>query len=138
HTSVQLAQSMSFKTQSPGFTQEQFASDFAPGITLSGKLTPGATVTAEKIVVMHTSRDADDPVLTAIKGHHSILRESSFDALLADHKQAWQDYWHISDILIEGDEKAQQAIRYNIYQLRASASTHGSRYSIAAKGLTGF
>jgi trehalose/maltose hydrolase-like predicted phosphorylase len=138
HTSVQLAQSMSFTTKTPGFTQEQFASDFAPGITLSGKLTPGATVTAEKIVVMHTSRDADDPVLSAIKGHHTILRESSFDALLASHKQAWQDFWHMSDMIIEGDDKAQRAIRYNVYQLRASASTHDSRYCIAAKGLTGF
>ena len=43
-----------------------------------------------------------------------------------------------SDIIIEGDDKAQQAIRYNIYQLRISASSHDSRYSIAAKGLTGF
>ena len=51
HSSVQLAQSMSFTTRSPGFQQEKFASDFAPGITLSGKLTPGATVTVEKIVV---------------------------------------------------------------------------------------
>ena len=138
HSAVQLAQSMSFKTQSPGFKHEQFASDFAPGIALSGKLTPGATVTTEKIVVMHTSRDADDPVLSAVKKHHTILREGSFDTLLASHKQAWQDFWHISDIIIEGDDRAQQAIRYNIYQLRASASTHDSRYSIAAKGLTGF
>jgi len=29
-------------------------------------------------------------------------------------------------------------MRYNVYQLRISASTHDSRYSIAAKGLTGF
>src|SRR5207302_4261097 len=44
----------------------------------------------------------------------------------------------ISDILIEGDDKAQQAIRYSVYQLRISASTHDDRYSVAAKGLTGF
>ena len=138
HSSVQLAQSMSFTTRSPGFQQEKFASDFAPGITLSGKLTPGATVTVEKIVVMHTSRDADDPVMSAVTQHKTILHESSFGALLASHQQAWQDYWQISDIIIEGDDTAQRAIRYNIYQLRISASTHDSRYSIAAKGLTGF
>ena len=29
-------------------------------------------------------------------------------------------------------------MRYNIYQLRISVSSHDERYSIAAKGLTGF
>jgi kojibiose phosphorylase len=41
-------------------------------------------------------------------------------------------------VIIEGDTKAQLGIRYNIYQLRINASAHDSRYSIAAKGLTGF
>ncbi len=138
HSSVQLAQSMSFTTRSAGFQQKKFASDFAPGITLSGKLTPGATVTVEKIVVMHTSRDANDPVMSTVQLHKMILRESSFGALLANHQQAWRDYWQLSDIAIEGDDTAQRAIRYNVYQLRISTSTHDSRYSIAAKGLTGF
>ena len=138
HSSVQLAQSMSFTSRSPGFQQEKFDSDFAPGITLSGKLAPGATVTVEKIVVLHTSRDVDDPVMSAVTQHETILHKSSFGALLASHQQAWHDFWQLADMIIEGDDTAQRAIRYNVYQLRISASTHDSRYSIAAKGLTGF
>ncbi len=138
HSSVQLAQSMSFTSRSPGFQQEKFDSDFAPGITLSGKLAPGAMVTVEKIVVLHTSRDADDPVMSAVTQHKTILHKSSFGALLASHQQAWRDFWQLADMIIEGDETAQRAMRYNVYQLRISASTHDSRYSIAAKGLTGF
>ena len=61
-----------------------------------------------------------------------------YETLLAEHKKAWQNYWQVSDVIIEGDDTAQQAVRYNIYQLRISASSHDSRYSIAAKGLTGF
>jgi kojibiose phosphorylase len=66
------------------------------------------------------------------------MHGAGYEGLLAQHKEAWLDFWRISDVLIEGDDKAQQAIRYSIYQLRISASTHDSRYSIAAKGLTGF
>jgi kojibiose phosphorylase len=95
-------------------------------------------MTAEKLVVMYTSRDAGDPGQNAIEQHAKLLRESGYDDLLSRNIQAWSDYWRISDILIEGDDKAQQAIRYNVYQLRISASTHDDRYSIAAKGLTGF
>jgi trehalose/maltose hydrolase-like predicted phosphorylase len=61
-----------------------------------------------------------------------------YDTLFAQHSEAWQNFWRVSDIIIGGDDKAQQSIRYNIYQLRISISDHDSRYSMAAKGLTGF
>ena len=163
---VQLAQTMSFTTQAEGFTKECVDSDFAPSIHLRGKLAPGETMTAEKIVVMYTSRDTEHPMRTALEHHHEVLIDGygdvttfgtgetsavatstpiapeihaqAYDALLDAHKAAWHDYWQTSDIVIEGDDKAQQAIRYNVYQLRISASKHDDRYSIAAKGLTGF
>ncbi|MEO8973890.1 MAG: beta-phosphoglucomutase, partial [Ktedonobacteraceae bacterium] len=163
---VQLAQTMSFTAQSKGFTKEIVDSDFAPSIHLSGKLAPGETMTAEKIVVMYTSRDTEHPLRTALAHHHAVLKDGydnettsgtdetsavststpttpeihtqAYDALLDAHKAAWHDYWQTADIIIEGDDKAQQAIRYNVYQLRISASKHDDRYSIAAKGLTGF
>jgi len=134
HSLVQLVQSMSFTTRDQGFTREAFNSDIAPSIHLRGKLVPGATMTAEKLVVMYTSRDAGDPGQNAIEQHAKLLRESGYDDLLSRNIQAWSDYWRISDILIEGDDKAQQAIRYSVYQLRISASTHDDRYSVAAKG----
>lgn len=155
HSNVQLAQTIGFTTQTPGFVQEMWPSDIAPSIHLKGKLAPGASVTAEKIVVMYTTRDTDNPVQAAIECHKELTEmpqvetqhpssgmmtgtHSTFNALLVKHKAAWQDYWRTSDVIIEGDDKAQLALRYNIYQLRISASTHDSRYSIAAKGLTGF
>jgi trehalose/maltose hydrolase-like predicted phosphorylase len=138
HSHVQLAQTMSFTSSSKGFEREAFDSDVAPGIRLRWKVAPGATVTAEKIVVMHTSRDSDDPLKSALENHHNIMQSSGYDGLFARHKESWSDFWRNADIIIEGDDKAQRAIRYNIYQLRISASAHDSRYSIAAKGLTGF
>jgi trehalose/maltose hydrolase-like predicted phosphorylase len=137
HSHVQLAQSMSFTTQAEGFEREVFDSDIAPGIRLQGKLAHGATLTAEKIVTMYTSRESDNPVKSSLDLHGSILH-AGFAGLFAQHKEAWLDFWRVSDIIIEGDDKAQQAIRFNIYQLRINVSAHDSRYSIAAKGLTGF
>ena len=132
---VQLVQAMSFSTGTDGFQKERLASDVAPGIRLRGTLAPGETLTAEKLVVMYTSRDVPDPLYAALEHQRSI---GPFATLLAQHGEAWQSFWQQSDVLIEGDEQAQQAIRYNIYQLRINASSHDSRYSIAAKGLEGF
>jgi maltose phosphorylase len=40
-----------------------------------------------------------------------------YDQLLEDQKEAWSKIWEMSDITIEGDVKAQQGIRFNIFQL---------------------
>lgn len=46
------------------------------------------------------------------------------------------DFWESSDLEISGDEKLNQAVRYNIYQLLQSAGKD-EYCSIAAKGLSG-
>jgi kojibiose phosphorylase len=149
HSHVQLTQTMSFDTQTPGFSKDLIPSEIAPSIHLQGTLAAGETITAEKIVVMYTSRDVPDALSSAIehlreilgKGDTSARSSRDFDpymALRTKHEEAWHEFWDQADIIIEGDDRAQQAIRYNIYQLRINASSHDSRYSIAAKGLTGF
>jgi kojibiose phosphorylase len=165
HSSVQLVQTMSCTSRDCEFQKELIRSDISPSIRIYKKLAVGETMTVEKVVVMYTSRDVDDPLKAAVEHHQHILNSISspavsgkqytllvegteqvksceqvlpYETLLEEHKQAWQNYWQVSDVIIEGDDIAQQAVRYNIYQLRISASSHDSRYSIAAKGLTGF
>jgi maltose phosphorylase len=37
--------------------------------------------------------------------------------MLAEQAAAWAEKWKHNDIIIEGDESAQQAIRFNIFSL---------------------
>lgn len=60
-----------------------------------------------------------------------------FDALLALQKEAWAATWAMSDITIEGDVKAQQGIRFNIFHLNQTYSGQDSRLNIGPKGFTG-
>ena len=140
-TKVQLAQTMTLTTTLPECRTEYISSYIAPSIRIYGKLAPGETMEAEKFVVMYTTRDGVEPAPTAL-GHHRKLLDPAkgqvYERLLVKHKEAWQQFWQEADVIIEGDEKSQLAIRYNIYQLRINASAHDDRYSIAAKGLTGF
>ena len=43
--------------------------------------------------------------------------EVGFDVLLEKHTNEWTHIWERADIQIGGDVKAQQAIRFNIFQL---------------------
>lgn len=140
HSKVQLTQAMSFHAHAHGFQHEAMNLDFAPGIRLQGRLAHGETVTAEKLVMLYTSRDTADPRNEAITCLREITEAhgKAYDVQLTQHEAAWHAFWEHSDILIEGDDHAQQLARYSIYQLRINAPRHDERFSIGAKGLTGF
>lgn len=60
-----------------------------------------------------------------------------FEKLLDNQKIAWAKIWEMSDITIEGDVKAQQGIRFNIFQLNQTYLGKDSRLNIGPKGFTG-
>ncbi|MEN8124294.1 MAG: glycoside hydrolase family 65 protein [Bacteroidota bacterium] len=60
-----------------------------------------------------------------------------FDELLSKQKRSWEKIWETADIVIEGDIKAQQAIRFNIFQLNQTYLGEDSRLNIGPKGFTG-
>ncbi|MDR0645390.1 MAG: glycoside hydrolase family 65 protein [Treponema sp.] len=86
-----------------------------------------------------TGLDVDDPLAEAEK---SILRakEAGWDRLYAAHTAKWDAIWRVGDIVIEGDDYAQKALRYNLYHLHIIAPRHKRRcgnLSIPARGLSG-
>jgi len=63
--------------------------------------------------------------------------EIGYSQLLNNQKQAWAKIWEMSDITIDGDVKAQQGIRFNIFQLNQTYLGKDSRLNIGPKGFTG-
>ena len=60
-----------------------------------------------------------------------------YETLFEEQKAAWAKIWEMSDITIEGDVKAQQGIRFNIFQLNQTYLGKDSRLNIGPKGFTG-
>ncbi len=60
-----------------------------------------------------------------------------FDKLLTEHSNAWHKKWKESDIKIGGDLSAQQAIRFNIFQLYQTYTGKNETLNIGPKGFTG-
>ena len=61
----------------------------------------------------------------------------TFEGLLEMQKEDWATIWETSDIVIEGDEKAQQGIRFNIFQLNQTYQGKYAYLNIGPKGFTG-
>ncbi|OGT08471.1 MAG: maltose phosphorylase [Gammaproteobacteria bacterium GWE2_37_16] len=60
-----------------------------------------------------------------------------FESLLAEQAAAWIVKWEHSDVTIEGDVAAQQAIRFNIFQLNQTYTGQDPELNIGPKGYTG-
>jgi trehalose/maltose hydrolase-like predicted phosphorylase len=56
---------------------------------------------------------------------------------LAAHEAAWQERWDASDVIIEGDDEAQEALRFAVYHLTSAANPADETVSVGARGLTG-
>jgi maltose phosphorylase len=75
-----------------------------------------------------------------LAGAEKVIKSAvalGYDALLQNQIEAWAKIWEMSDITIEGDVKAQQGIRFNIFQLNQTYSGKDSRLNIGPKGFTG-
>ncbi|MBC7417300.1 MAG: glycoside hydrolase family 65 protein, partial [Pedobacter sp.] len=76
-------------------------------------------------------------LLAACKKAIANAKEVGFKDLIDAQAEAWESKWQQSDIVIEGDVSAQQAIRFNIFQLFQTYTGKDDRLNIGPKGFTG-
>jgi maltose phosphorylase len=98
--------------------------------------TKNTTIAFQKLGGYTVSTNHND-TLEAAKAVIKKALGIGFDQLLTDQKTAWAKIWKMSDITIEGDVKAQQGIRFNIFQLNQTYLGKDSRLNIGPKGFTG-
>lgn len=94
------------------------------------------TVSIQKLGGYTVSTNHDDTVIAAEKVIEKGL-EIGYETLVENQKNAWSKIWEMSDITIDGDVKAQQGIRFNIFQLNQTYLGKDSRLNIGPKGFTG-
>ena len=65
------------------------------------------------------------------------LDHVQWDTELEAHRKLWLEDWQRSDVIIEGDDEAQLAMRASIYHLLIVGPRHSERVNIGAKTLSG-
>jgi trehalose/maltose hydrolase-like predicted phosphorylase/hydroxymethylpyrimidine pyrophosphatase-like HAD family hydrolase len=107
------------------------------GRTIEIELGPGEELVIDRFVAVYTERERPLPAVEAERE----AREAAalgWDAVLAEHADAWRAAWGRCDVEVAGAVGGVQVgIRFAIAQLIAVAPTQDGRCSIAAKGLTG-
>lgn len=64
-------------------------------------------------------------------------KAKGWNQLFEEHTAVWADKWLHSDIIIDSDIAAQQAIRYSIFQLNQTYNGNDARLNISPRGFTG-
>ncbi len=96
----------------------------------------GQTTTIQKIGGYSVSLNHENTIIGA-KNSIAKALEIGIAQLTENQKEAWAKIWEMSDITIDGDVKAQQGIRFNIFQLNQTYLGKDSRLNIGPKGFTG-
>ncbi len=102
------------------------------------RLEPGRPCTFVKYFAVFTGNDrlSTTEVQAALEAVRQAKR-IGHAACLALHAAEWETRWARCDVLIEGDDAAQHALRYSILQLLMVAPVPGSANSIPARALSG-
>jgi maltose phosphorylase len=96
----------------------------------------GKKSSIQKIGGYTVSLNHENTLVAAEKLIQSVLAKG-YHQMLQDQIDAWAKIWEMSDITIDGDVKAQQGIRFNIFQLNQTYLGKDSRLNIGPKGFTG-
>jgi maltose phosphorylase len=122
------------QTITPTATKTEWKVEF----TYEVEVKANETATIQKFggYVVSTNHKEDELVTAA----ESVLAQANalgYEQLLTKQKEAWAKTWEMADITIDGDVKAQQGIRFNIFQLNQTYSGKDARLNIGPKGFTG-
>ncbi len=96
----------------------------------------GEPLAFEKRVVAYTSRDVGDPEARAAMTLKELAGQP-LATVIDSHTAAWAAIWKDADVRIDGDDRAQKALRFNIFHLASLANPFDDRVSLGAKGLHG-
>ncbi len=136
HTRMELAAAVRMVCSTgESLSQEIWDAQNTPTAVVRATAVPGEAVIVDKIVALVSSRDTGEPVQAAVE---SVSRVRSWQAAFEAHNSAWEKEWERADVVIEGDDEVQSAIRFNLYHLLIAAPRSDDRVSIGAKTLSGY
>jgi alpha,alpha-trehalase len=102
------------------------------------EVTQGETLTVQKVVAVHTSRDAAISE-AGLAARTAVDEVAGFAELLGPHELAWDLLWGRFDLPLAGQREAELALRLHIFHLLQTVSTNtiGHDCGVPARGLHG-
>lgn len=98
---------------------------------------PGQVACFERTVAVIRGDVSDLEPGSDARNQLGVARKRGWRDVLTRHETAWAHRWDCSDVEVDGDPAAQQALRFAAYHLNGAANPQDERVSIGARALTG-
>ncbi|GAB2757976.1 glycoside hydrolase family 65 protein [Streptomyces bullii] len=106
-------------------------------LTVTSVLEPGQTLRVEKLVAHGWSGARSRPAMSdQVEAALAAAGHSGWQGLLEDQRAYLDDFWARADVVVDGDEEIQQAVRFALFHV-LQAGARAEQRAIPAKGLTG-
>lgn len=97
----------------------------------------GQALLLQKLICVTSDTDVDGEGDYAERNLNMLRQAQDLNAMYADHCNAWDERWKQADIVIEGDDELQKALRMSMYHLMRSCNEDNPYVAICAKGYAG-
>ena len=139
-TDFHVAHSMRASGWLDGRTAEghSLPNEMGHAVAFDWRVGPGSRIVLDKTIALLRGLDHPNEELShRAESKVAEAVQKGWNAALQDHMMVWERIWEQADITIEGDDAAQQAIRFNIFHLNQTFTGDDPRLNIGPKGFTG-
>jgi 1,2-alpha-glucosylglycerol phosphorylase len=84
---------------------------------------------------VYHSRDVSDPQHESVEAARAFVA-SGYESHLEKHRRHWDARWNDGEVVIDGDERAQTLLRYNMYHNYIATPAFSDELPIGARGLS--
>ncbi len=103
---------------------------------IGGRLEAGDLATVDRIAAVVSARTRV-PSAESARKVLAWAEGVGYDELFRRHCDAWEERWRDADLAVEGDPVGQEALRFSIFHMIATAHPTKDTVSVGARGLGG-
>lgn len=108
------------------------------GLSVDLRCQRGQELVFEKMAAFaHSDAEPVDLLLQQVQELLKAVTRKGYSGLLQEHQKAWENRWERLDVIIQGDEVAQQAIRFNIFHLYQTFTGTENGLNLGLRGFSG-
>ncbi|OLF10259.1 family 65 glycosyl hydrolase [Actinophytocola xinjiangensis] len=120
-----------------GLRTEIHAEEHLARLTAAADVPGGSTLCITKYLGYGWSARRSAPALRSqVDAALAGAMQTGWAGLLSEQRRFLDDFWETADIVLDGDDELQQAVRFSLFHV-LQAGARGESRAIPAKGLTG-
>lgn len=89
-----------------------------------------------KVISLRSTKDKAQNLLDPCEKTLETGLSKGYEKILQEHREKWNQIWDVANLEIDGDQRDQRNVRFNIYHLIQMGNKNDPKVNIGSRGLT--